>query len=103
MIKGLTKDQNDLVIQILAFLPEIREVILYGSRAKGNHTLGSDIDLTLKGSDLDHSSIQKLMSKFDESTLPFTIDLSIYNQIQSKDLLAHIKRVGVCIYEKDLI
>ena len=28
---------------------QINEVVIYGSRAKGNYKIGSDIDLTIKG------------------------------------------------------
>ena len=28
--------------------PEVEEVVLYGSRAKGNYKVGSDIDLTIR-------------------------------------------------------
>ena len=101
MIKGLSESQNNIVTQVLSSVPKIDEVILYGSRAKGNYGENSDIDLTLKGQNLDHAVLQNLLRKFDESTLPFTIDLSIYDNIQSSDLIEHIKRVGICIFKKD--
>lgn len=47
------KENTILRIQsVLAGFPEIEEVILYGSRAKGNYKNGSDIDLTFKGKQL---------------------------------------------------
>jgi len=101
MIKGLSESQNNIVIQILSSVSKINEVIVYGSRAKGNYTLSSDIDLTIKGQYLDHTVLQSLLTKFDESTLPFTIDLSIFDQIQSIDLLEHIKRVGISIFKRN--
>jgi predicted nucleotidyltransferase len=47
---------KDAVIEkmqaVFASFPEVERVSVYGSRAKGNFKLGSDIDLTLHGKDL---------------------------------------------------
>lgn len=42
---------------ILAECPPVEKAILYGSRAKGNHSPGSDIDLTLTGDRLDMNTL----------------------------------------------
>lgn len=41
----------------LAECPPVEKAILYGSRAKGNHRPGSDIDLTLTGDRLDMNNL----------------------------------------------
>ena len=41
---GLKKENIEKIKQVLASFIEIDEAILYGSRAKGNFKLGSDID-----------------------------------------------------------
>jgi len=81
---------------------EIDEIILYGSRAKGNYRTGSDIDLTLKGKNLNGNLLNKINLKLDDLYLPYILDLSIYNKIKNKELIEHINRVGVKIYKKDL-
>jgi predicted nucleotidyltransferase len=47
---------KDLDIQkiqsVFTQFPEIQKVIIYGSRAKGNFKMGSDIDLTIVGENL---------------------------------------------------
>ena len=80
---------------------QIQQAVLYGSRAKGTHTPGSDIDLVLKGESLTLEDLLRLRVDLDKLNLPYTIDLSIYNQIQEPDLLDHIHRVGTVIYEKE--
>jgi len=71
---------------------------LYGSRANRS---GSDIDLTLRGSaDLTLNVIYKILNDLDELLLPYTIHLSIFDDISDQDVIAHIQRVGVVFYKK---
>jgi predicted nucleotidyltransferase len=89
------KEHTILKIQsVLDNFPEIEEAVLYGSRAKGNYKNGSDIDLTLKGKDLNLLLLGKVDEQLDDLLLPYTFDLSIYHQISSPALLDHISRVG---------
>ena len=74
--------------------PGIDRVVLYGSRAKGNFKVGSDIDLTLIGEDLDLGIQFKVENDLDDLLLPWMIDLSIYSHIKNKELLEHIDRIG---------
>ena len=77
---------------------KIKKVLLYGSRAKGNFKNGSDIDLVLVGVDLSTHQLLKIENEIEELLLPYKIDLSIYDQIDSKSLLEHIDRVGLEFY-----
>ncbi|WP_298438887.1 nucleotidyltransferase domain-containing protein [Geobacter sp.] len=52
---GLKRSTVGKITGVFAAVPEIEEVILYGSRAKGNYRKGSDIDLTIKGKGVPHS------------------------------------------------
>jgi predicted nucleotidyltransferase len=79
----------------------VQKATLYGSRAKGNYRNGSDIDLTLYGNGLSLNLIYKILSDLDDLLLPYTIDLSIFDEIRDADVIAHIRRVGVTFYEKN--
>jgi len=95
------KENTILRIQsVLASFPEIEEVILYGSRAKGNYKNGSDIDLTFKGKNLTLLIVGKVNEQLDDLLLPYTFDLSIYHQINNPDLLDHMNRVGKLFFSK---
>jgi predicted nucleotidyltransferase len=75
--------------------------VLYGSRAKGTHKPGSDIDLTLCGTaELTLAILYQIMTDLDDLLLPYTIDLSIFERIEDPEVVAHIRRVGVVIYER---
>ena len=98
---GLKQKDIDAICGCFAQYPQIEEVILYGSRAKGNYKNGSDIDLAIKGP-LDFSSFLQLDNQLDDLLLPYKIDLSLLHQIQNIDLLDHIHRVGVVFYRSPL-
>jgi predicted nucleotidyltransferase len=73
---------------------------VYGSRAKGTYRRGSDIDLTLKGELLDFAELMQIEDQIDDLLLPYTVDLSEYRQLSNPDLLDHIDRVGIVIYQQ---
>ncbi|UXN34541.1 nucleotidyltransferase domain-containing protein [Avibacterium paragallinarum] len=80
--------------------PEIEQVIIYGSRAKGTQRAGSDIDLTLVGERLSESTLNHLFGELQESDIPYLVDLSLYHQLTHRDLIQHIQQVGQVIYQK---
>ena len=96
---GLKKESIEKVNRIFAQYDKIEEVILYGSRAKGNYKPGSDIDLTLKGKELNLKLLNKISLELDDLLLPYTFDLSIYHHIKQPDLIDHIVRVGKVFYK----
>ena len=96
---GLSSADLEKIIQVFRQVPGLEEVVLYGSRAKGNYRPGSDIDLTLKGDKISLKILNRLSNELDDLLLPYSFDLSIYQQIENKDLVEHIDRVGVTIYQ----
>ncbi|MFO7646380.1 MAG: nucleotidyltransferase domain-containing protein [Desulfosarcina sp.] len=69
---GLEKETLEKIIGIFAQYGAVQEAIIYGSRAKGNHKPGSDIDLTLKGDDLNLKILNQISLDLDELLLPYT-------------------------------
>jgi len=101
MLHGLSQDIVVRVNKIFMQYEQVKEVVLYGSRAKGTFKPGSDIDLTLKGDDLNLKVLNKIGLDLDELLLPYIFDISIYSHITNKDLLDHIERVGLVFYKKN--
>ena len=79
----------------------VEKVALYGSRAKGNSKTGSDIDLTLYGRNLTLKTLHNIENELDDLLLPNKIDLSIFSHISNSELIEHILRVGIVLYEKN--
>jgi len=78
---------------------EIQAAVIYGSRAKGNYKPGSDIDLTLKAPTLNTTDLLKIENELEELLLPYKIDLSLFHQIETPDLIEHINRIGIIFYQ----
>lgn len=78
----------------------ISSVLIYGSRAKGNYRAGSDIDLTIKGSEISFAEFMQIENQIDDLMLPYTIDLTQYSRVDNAELISHIDRVGVMIYSR---
>jgi len=95
---GLKQDHINLINEIFAQYPFVEQVIIYGSRAKGNYRKGSDIDLTLIESRLSFSELMEIENKLDDLLLPYKIDLSQKRKISNPDLVDHINRVGQIFY-----
>ncbi len=100
MSHGLSSGTVAQIHAVLARHPQVEKALLYGSRAKGNYKRGSDIDLTLVGSELAHHDLLAIMGELDDLLLPYMIDLSLFASLKHPDLLDHIRRVGVVFYDK---
>lgn len=97
---GLKLSAIEQVKHVFAGHPEIEQVILYGSRAKGTHDDGSDIDLCMRGERLTLPLQLKIENELDDLLLPLKIDLSVFHQLDNPDLIDHINRVGVEFYRR---
>ena len=98
---GLKEATINKIIAVFAKYTQIEKILLYGSRAKGNYRNGSDIDLTLIGDQLNYSQLSSIESDIDDLFLPYSFDISIFKDIDNPDLIEHINRIGVVLYEKD--
>lgn len=97
---GLSNRTLQKIQSVLSHYPQVERAILYGSRATGTYRNGSDIDLTLYGDALTHSILSRIDTELDDLLLPYTIDLSIFDQIDNPVMVEQIQRIGVNFYEK---
>ena len=100
---GLSANTITQLHSVLAQHPHIERAVVYGSRAKGNYKPGSDIDLTLhatKGAHIDYRELGNILEEIDDLLLPYTVDLSVFEQLNSDSLREHIERVGQVLYAR---
>lgn len=97
---GIKNYELNHIIGILKKFDKIEAAKIFGSRAKGNYKKGSDIDIAIIGKEFIFSQLMTLLAELDELCLPYKIDCIIYSQIQNKELIDHIDRVGITIYNK---
>ena len=98
---GLSNKTFSILHSIFVKYPGIKQAILYGSRAKGNYRRGSDIDLALKTDDsFTRRDLLHIAGDFDDSDMPYFVDVIVYDKISNLDLKDHINRVGKVLYPK---
>ena len=98
---GLKESVINKINHLFVKYPTVEQVILYGSRAKGNFKLSSDIDLTIVSPEFTLSELLRLENELDDLLLPYEIDLSILNKIDNQNLIEHIQRVGKVFYQRE--
>lgn len=97
MIGGIPDDKWRDIIGIIKKHSNITSIVLYGSRAKGNHQDGSDIDLVIKGSNISSEQLTQIGLDYENLYFPWKLSLTVYDNISNLDLIDHIKRVGIDI------
>ena len=87
-----------VIKEITVFAKEnsIIKIVLFGSRARGDHTERSDVDLAVYGGDFD--SFYWNIKENIHSLLSF--DVVDMNSSVTEELKKEIERDGVVIYEK---
>ena len=94
---ALTPEELVLLRQVFSRHAEIKTVKLFGSRAKGIHASGSDIDLALWG-EVDALRAEAIAAELDELPLPYRYDVKPFHLIKLRPLREHIERVGITVY-----
>lgn len=98
---GLSSADLEAIVAILQKHPQVMEAVIFGSRAKGNYKIGSDVDVALKGEKLDFNTISNISYLLNEETLmPYKFDVLNYHTISNAELVEHINRVGLSFYKK---
>lgn len=88
----------DLNEKYISFIKEIVyhylqncEIYLFGSRTKGTAKKYSDIDIALKSPNLNKNILLKIINDFENSTLPYEVDVLDLNNI-SETFRQHIEQ-----------
>jgi len=97
---ALQPDELALLRGVFQRHSEIKTVKLFGSRAKGTHSGGSDIDLALWG-DVDAVRAESIAAELDELPLPYQYDVKPFHLIELRPLREHIERVGITVYPQE--
>lgn len=97
---GLEQHIIDNLIAVFEENPKVDKALVFGSRAMGNYRPDSDIDIALKGQDLNTDAIIAMSVAFEEKGITHKIDLLNYHTIKEPDLKDHIDRVGIELYSR---
>jgi len=93
---GLGK-KNELILSgIMSKYIRSGSVLIYGSRAKGDFTERSDVDIAIKDCpEIDDRLVAEMTDEIDESDFPYLADIQIYENIKNNKLRNHIDRAGI--------
>lgn len=98
---GLSEQTLARITDVLARFPAVESAVLFGSRAKGSHRPGSDIDLALIGEALDWRLVGRIYDAMDDLLLPYSCSLIRHDAATDPEVAAHISRVGFPIYHQE--
>ena len=98
---GLRDVTVEQIRTVLARFLEVEIAILFGSRAKGAHKPGSDIDLALIGGGLNQRTLGCIDDALDDLLLPYGFSLVILDEKTDPAVAAHIRRVGIRLFERE--
>lgn len=73
---------NDLQ-NVFRSYPNIKKVVIFGSRAKGNYRDGSDIDLAVIGDGISKEQISNIYMNIEDSGLLYKVDILDYNKYKA--------------------
>lgn len=79
---------------------QIEKVVLFGSRARGDHQRSSDIDLAVCTRNSSHTGQNLIEQAIIEMSTPLKIDVVFMDRLTKEKLIFNIRKEGVAIYEQ---
>lgn len=96
---GLDDSVIDQMKMVFSRHNSVRQVIMFGSRAMQTHRAGSDIDLAVVSETLTRNELLDLQIQLEELGFLYEFDVKNLKKVKNPELVSHIKRVGVILYE----
>lgn len=100
MTDGLKDKHRAAIVAAIAANDRVERAVLFGSRATGTNTATSDVDIALFGDRLTLTDQAYLAAALDEIPMAQSVDLLLYDSIQSRILREHIRRQGIEWYAR---
>lgn len=94
---GIPAESLKWLVKTIRKCGKVRDIILFGSRAKGCWRPFSDIDISITGNELDYQDLLSISEGVDDLLLPYEIDLLVFNDIKNPALIREIRDYGVVL------
>ena len=94
---GVSDQVWKLIFETCAKFSEVKSVILYGSRARGDDGVGSDIDLAIDAPDMTSQTFALLWNALDDLPIIFPMDVVHVQSLENKPLLEAIRSEGIVL------
>lgn len=95
---GLPDRTINELIEYFSNKTDIEKVIIFGSRAKGTHKTGSDIDFAIITDN--HDDFHRISDELDQLPTPYKFDVIDYKMLSHEKMLESIDKYGHIFYEK---
>ena len=97
----LTEKQRDELLKVFGhFSSVVQRVDVYGSRARGDAYVGSDVDLVIDGQ-VDYQTLLSISGALDDSYLSIFADVTAYNCLQPETFARRVRRDAVTLFTAD--
>ena len=101
MLFGLSETALKTIVDIISKYEQIEEAIVFGSRVRETHKANSDIDIAIKGRDIDIMLAALIKTQLEEDTnIPVFFDIILYDTIDNDNLKSHIDNEGKTIFHR---
>ena len=101
MTLGISEQSYRQILQAIEAIPEVEEVLIFGSRSMGNFKPGSDIDLALKGKEMTTQVALNLAAQLNEVLpIPYLCDVVAYAFLDNPELKQHIDCHGTQFFQR---
>ena len=98
---GLRDTDIQFIQALLAEEPAIEQAWVFGSRAKGNHQAGSDVDIALIGTELTRQTVARIHDILEEeSPIPYFFDVVHWNKMSNEKVKTEIQRTAQPLYQR---
>jgi len=94
LIFGLAERHYAEMTRVFRAYPQIEEVLIFGSRAKGSDKPWSDFDLAVIAPDLSDNDFSRLWNEIDDLPLVFKVDFLHWDRLPQDRLKEKIKVEG---------
>lgn len=86
--------------EIFRSIPNIEEVLIYGSRARGDNSPVSDVDIVVCGPNVGEKDMAILGDKLYESNIPYFFDVCRRETLRSEKFIENVERDAQILYKK---
>ena len=95
---GISERSLTEILNLFNELDTLKKVYIFGSRARGDYKIESDIDLAIES----ETDIKlRLLNKLNDVRCILKFDVVDMNNLKNEKLLSNIRKDGILIYEKD--
>jgi hypoxanthine-DNA glycosylase len=99
---GLSIESISKITEAISSHHAVSRITLFGSRAMDHPKPGSDIDIAVSGEGLRLEDFLNFSLQIDLLELPYKVDLIDQKKITDPDLIDHILRVGIILFENGI-